>query len=54
MLHLIIISHGSEFTKLDMHGLSVLINDLKRKKGNFLLTGQKIDKTLPSASSKTI
>ena len=36
------------------HGLSVLINDLKRKKGNFLLTGQKIDKTLLSASSKTI
>ena len=35
-------------------GLSVLINDLKRKKGNFLLTGQKIDKTLLSASSKTI
>ena len=36
------------------HGLSVLINDLKRKKGNFLLTGQKIDKTLLSVSSKTI
>ena len=37
-----------------MASSSVLINDLKRKKGNFLLTGQKIDKTLLSASSKTI
>ena len=54
MVYLILISHGSEFTKPDMHGLSVLIIDLKRKKGNFLLIGQKIDKTLLSASSKTI
>ena len=30
------------------------LNDLKHKKGNFLLTGQKIDETLLSASSKTI
>ena len=30
------------------------LNYLKRKKGNFLLTGQKIDETLLSASSKTI
>ena len=50
----VLISHGSEFTKPDIHGLSVLINDLKHNKGNFLLTGQKIDKTLLSASSKTI
>ena len=50
----VLISHGSEFTKPDIHGLSVLINDLKHNKSNFLLTGQKIDKTLLSASSKTI